>query len=104
MKKSKITVVKRTLNQDLIDVYLSEKFKKDGFEFCEYFKDGQEFIVDDPNVMPDKFCAWAWVDIHRELVTVMSGGNLDWMSKEGSALTCCTDGFRPVVFKIERID
>lgn len=44
MPKCKITVLKRTINRDLIDQYLDDENK--GVKPCEHFKDGQEFIVD----------------------------------------------------------
>ncbi len=31
-------------------------------------------------------------------------GNRPYFGPEGTAITCCTDGFRPVTFKVERID
>ena len=103
MKKCKIIIVKRTINKELIAKYFNPDFCRD-FGLCELFSEGDEFLVDDPNIIPPGFCAWAWHDIHRELVTLMSGGNLDWMKKDGTAITCCTDGFRPVIFKLERTE
>lgn len=104
MKKCKIIIEKRTFNKDLVERYLEKSFQPEEFGLCELFVDGQEFIVDDPNIMPKGFCGWAWVDIHRELVTLMMGGSLDWMKQKGTAITCCTDGFRPVIFRLVRID
>lgn len=104
MFKCRIIVEKRSHFPELIEKYLDRDYQKEGFGPCELFSEGQEFVVSDPNLMPSGFCAWAWVDIHRELTTLMMGGNLDWMNKSGTALTCCTDGFRPVVFRLERIE
>ena len=28
----------------------------------------------------------------------------DWMKDENTMIACCSDGTRPVIFKIERID
>jgi len=110
MEKCKITVLKRTVNQDIADKYLSSEFKEKHPEYyddsgaCSLFQDGQEFIVDNIGVISEKFCAWAWADIQQVLVTVMYGGNLPWMQKSGMAVTCCTDGFRPVIFKVEKVE
>ncbi len=104
MKKCKIIIEKLTYNKELVASYYNQNFQEEFFGPCDMFKVGDSFIVEDPNVMPENFCAWAWVDIHRELVTLMMGGNLDWMNNKGTAITCCTDGFRPVVFKLVRID
>ena len=103
MFNCRITIIKRSHDQDLIDRYLNDSYKNPVFGPCDMFKEGQTFLVTDPNKIPEGFCAWAWSDIHRELITLMSGGNLDWMKSSGSALSCCTDGFRPVIFLLERI-
>jgi len=31
------------------------------------------------------------------------GGDFPWMRQRGTMITCCTDGLRPVVFKLERV-
>jgi uncharacterized repeat protein (TIGR04076 family) len=46
--------------------------------------------------MPEKFCEWAWADIRTYIPMVLGQGN--------PIAVCCTDGFRPVFFKLERID
>ncbi|KQC10588.1 MAG: hypothetical protein APR54_11840 [Candidatus Cloacimonas sp. SDB] len=104
MKSCKIKVIKRNFDQKLVNDYLSDRYKNSGFGPCELFEDNEEFIVTDPNSMPEGFCAWAWSDIQKDLVAIMSGGNFNWMRHKGTALTCCSDGFRPVVFLIEIIE
>lgn len=103
MSKCKITVLKRTLNQDIVDQYAADDLKQKGYGPCDRFRDGQEFILDKPDVVPEGFCGWAFADIQRDLVAIMYGGNLPWI-KGGKAIACCTDGFRPVVFRIERVE
>jgi len=103
MSKCKITVVKRTLQQDLIDENLSDEYKEKGLGPCSLFEDGQEFILEDFPGMPEGFCHWAWADIQRDVVSIFFGSDYPW-AKPGTAITCCTDGFRPVIFKVERID
>lgn len=103
MRACKITVIKRNFDPELVQKYLSKTYIDNGFGPCELFSDQQEFVVSDPNSMPVGFCAWAWSDMQRELITIMSGGNLNWMAEAGTAIVCCTDAFRPVVFKIELI-
>ena len=102
MSKCKITVVKRTINQDLIDEYLSDD--RENFGLCQAYDDGQEFIIESFPLKPDGFCDWAWADIHRDVVAVMFGGSYSWINQPGTAITCCTDGLRPVIFKVERIE
>ena len=62
---------------------------------------GQEFDVDGNK--PEGFCVWAWNDLFKSLSVLHFGGNLPW-AEEGKMIACCTDGIRPVSFKLERID
>jgi uncharacterized repeat protein (TIGR04076 family) len=102
MPTCKITVVKRTLNQDLIDQHVSET--RDSFGRCPVYEDGQEYVIEEFPLKPDGFCDWAWADIHREVVAVMFGSSYPWIRQPGTAITCCTDGLRPVVFRVEAIE
>jgi uncharacterized repeat protein (TIGR04076 family) len=102
MSKCKITVVRRTINQDLIDEYLSDT--RESFGRCQAYEDGQEFVIESFPLKPEGFCDWAWADIHRDIVAVMFGGSYPWIKQPGTAITCCTDGLRPVIFKVERIE
>ena len=103
MPKCKITIIKRTLNKDLINEFLDDNSKD--ISRCDWFKDGQEIEID-PNLsdVPENFCAWAWADIRKEILTVASGGNIPGMKQRGTVITSCTDWFRHVIFKVERID
>jgi len=102
--KCKITVIKRTINQDLIDEYLDRDASKN-LGPCERFVDAQEFIVDGYSAeVPEGFCAWAWADIRRDILSVAAGADMPGMKQKGAVITGCTDWFRPVIFKVERID
>ena len=104
MSKCKITVLRRPVaDQGLVDEYLADSYKEKGFGACTVYKDGQEFVLDSPR-MPEGFCDWAWADIQRDVIAVMFGSDYPWVKQSGTAITCCTDGFRPVVFKVERIE
>lgn len=98
--KVKITVVKKINNKDI--------FGDDppvGFTTtpeCDAFEVGQEFIIE--RHCPPGFCGWAFADIHRDITHLRLGGNYPWMKEEGTTLSCCTDGVRPVIFKLERIE
>ena len=87
----KITVLKRTLNTDW-----SKEFRNSEGKKCDIFKEGQEFIIDSPWSAPNGFCHWAWADIRTFIHLVQEG-------RYETFVSCCTDGFRPVFFKIERI-
>jgi len=101
--RCKITVLKRTFHQDLVDTYLEEGCKPQGP--CECFQEGQEFIVD-PSKAPGEFCnrcPWAWADIYKAILSVASGANMIGAKQPGIVLAGCNDWFRPVIFKIERL-
>ena len=69
---------------------------------CTRVKPGQVFVSRGMQ-MPEGFCSWAWADIQRDVVHLALGGDFPWMKQRGTTLACCTDGLRPVIFKLERI-
>lgn len=89
--KCKITVVKKVVYQDLY-----EKFTGKKGSICGVFEEGQEYMVTSPYRPPENFCAWAWADIRPSIHSVYFGGS-------DSSIVCCTDGFRPVVFNVEKV-
>ncbi len=89
-KGVKITVLKISVQQDLRQ-HSSGEIKP-----CDRFKVGQEFVVKVPWVPPEGFCPWAWADIRTYIHIVHAGGMQQLVG-------CCTDGLRPVFFKIERL-
>jgi uncharacterized repeat protein (TIGR04076 family) len=105
MKPCRITVLKRTINQDLVAEYLNREtdFGKN-FGVCEAFADGQKFEVAAPFQVPDGFCAWAWADLRHDLLSLAIGADLPWIRQSGVAIVGCTDWLRPVYFKLERLD
>ena len=92
----KITVLRRTLTEGLVGPYTEAPWAP-----CERLTDGQQFISKGAN-MPEGFCSWAWSDIQKYVLTLARGGNL-LGPRRGRFVTCCTDGFRPVIFGLERI-
>lgn len=99
--KCKVTVVKRMLNQDLVDEYLA---KPEWMKVCDKIADGQEFVVENPYEKPEGMCASAWADIRTYIIAIASGGRFKFMRNENTILASCTDLFRPVIFKIERME
>jgi uncharacterized repeat protein (TIGR04076 family) len=105
MKKCKITVLKRTINQDLAQEYIAMPVGP-----CESFTEGQEFVFTPIMDRPQGFCDWAWNDIYKTVISLARGGNFsdglfqNWMKDSHSMITCCTDGIRPVIFKVEIFD
>jgi len=41
--------------------------------------------------------------VAEEVAMVMYGATIPWIEQPGYAITCCNDGLRPVLFRIERI-
>ena len=101
MPRCKITVLKRTIHRDLIDEYLDDEYR--GIDLCECFREGQEIEVEDYSVVPEGFCASAWADIRKDMLTVVMGGDMPGIRQSGTIICGCTDWFRPVIFKVERI-
>ena len=98
--KCKITVLKKMLNQDLVEAYLDTE---EEMVACEVFGVGQVFMVDEAFQMPEDFCPWAWADIRHDLMTVFVGGDPPWMKQRGTVITGCTDWFRPVIFEVKQL-
>ena len=103
MSRVRITVLKREYYEDL----LKEHYKPDSTERktgrCGVLGDGQVFETNEACEKPDGFCDWAWADIQRDAVSVSFGVGHPWAAPRPMAVSCCTDGKRPVIFKIEAI-
>jgi uncharacterized repeat protein (TIGR04076 family) len=103
MPRCKITVIKKTINPELAEEYCVSEVSP-----CDCFHEGQEFVCDLKK--PENFCDWAWRDIHPMVAALLTGGNFShglfegWMKGDRTMIGCCTDGIRPVVFRIERLD
>jgi uncharacterized repeat protein (TIGR04076 family) len=98
MKKIRITILKTTINNEYAGEYCSEVVTK-----CPIFKEGAVFVIDKFE-KPEGFCVWAWQDLFYMIHTLWNGGSFDpWYKQKGVVIGCCTDGIRPVFFRIERI-
>ena len=95
----RITVLKTSFNTEFADAY-TEPYQGRPWKPCNLVHEGQEFVSD--GWMPEGFCSHAWADILRYVMVLARGGDFVGV-KSGTFVTCCTDGFRPVFFKIERI-
>ncbi len=87
----KLTVLRRGFEKEFADKYRNGQGAP-----CPRFKDGQDFTITSQWALPTGFCEWAWGDIRTYIHDVFANG--------GTTVACCTDGIRPVFFKIERID
>ena len=101
ISKVKITVLRRT---DTKQIFGDDPPMGQAIEACNLFEVGQEFIVREDGKMPEGFCHWAWNDLYKVIATLSYGGSFPWMKEKGTAVSCCTDGLRPVIFGIRRIE
>ena len=103
MTQCKVTVLRKTINQELAKQYCGDKVT-----LCPCFEVGQEFTCGLGK--PENLCDWAWHDIHPMVAVILTGGNFSrgvfdgWMKDDRTMIGCCTDGVRPVVFRIEKIE
>ncbi|MCD8018232.1 MAG: TIGR04076 family protein [Clostridiales bacterium] len=105
----KITVLETKVFPEYQEQYLADP--KSGP--CPFFKKGDTFLLertpekdDFYHLMDGKFCGEAWDAISRYVYTALQGGSImhGWTNDDRMMISCCNDGTRPVIFKIERID
>ena len=102
VKKVRVTVLKRMSPTDMFKKSPVTVVMKP-FEQCPLFKDGQEFVTQGGR-MPEGFpCTPAWNSVFLDARILSFGGNMPWFKEKGVSITCCPDGLRPVIFKVERI-
>ena len=99
----KISVLKTLYHEDLAQEYRRPDVSAGP---CPFFEEGDEFVVDYLSERPTGFdCDWVWDDIHKVLMVLMLNGDFAaWMKNPSNFITCCTDGIKPVIFRIERIE
>lgn len=113
MPKIKITVLKRFTAKDIFGDRLSLLPENDSIGPCnqihegvEYFSENSELPVginpDDP-ATPLPFCQWAYHDIYRDMNFMLLGSDFSPAFPRVKFKTC-TDGLKPVCFKLECID
>ncbi|MBQ4037192.1 MAG: TIGR04076 family protein [Clostridia bacterium] len=91
----RITVMKKLFHEELVKEYAAGP---EAWTPCTHFEVGQVFetSLESPWEMPAGFCGWAWADLQKLVYGMARGGQETFVS-------CCTDGYRPVVFLLERI-
>lgn len=90
--RCKITVLKKEFAEDLY-----KQYPYGGPHPCGRLEVGQVFYTDIRWDPPEGFCLWAWGDL-RAVIMSIHGGHPSPM------ISCCTDGLRPVTFKLERVE
>lgn len=106
MSRVRITVVEHVVHTELQRQHLNRDQFPEAVGTCPRMQLGKTFIVEGVHpVKPDDFECWdAWIDLQRFLVAVQHGGSFPWMRQPGTAIVSCSDGMRPVSFRIERLD
>ena len=91
----RITVLKKHFHEEFVLKYAADPER---WNECTHFEVGQQFVtpLDAPWEMPPGFCGWAWADIQKLVYGMARGG-------QDAFVTCCTDGYRPVIFCLEKI-
>ena len=100
MKRCRITVMKITRHDDLIERY------ENPIEHACDMRVGEVFITNGKD-KPEGFCDSAWESIFPFVTTLANGGGNfydGWMKNPKSAMISCNDGFRPVSFYIEALE
>jgi len=102
MKNVQIVVIRKEFYPEFADRYLT-----DGREVgpCPLMNVGDEFLYEGSAKMPKGLCPWAWIDIYRGVNALSAGATYTpWNNQNGMQILCCTDGVRPVVFKIVAVN
>lgn len=91
----RITVLKKLFHKELVRQYASDP---PGWGPCDKFEQGDTFVLsgEAPWNKPEGFCGWAWADMQKMAWGMARGGPKRFV-------TCCTDGYRPVLFLLEQI-
>jgi len=99
--KVKITVIKTLGTKELYGDKQPAHSKME--DSCPRCKGGDVFTVPEDGSCPAGFCPWAYADLHRDIMHLRFGGDYPFVEETGTAIQCCTDGLRPVFFKLERL-
>ncbi len=99
MNSVRITVLKREFYPDLAEEYLSEGASVGA---CPLQNEGDVFLYSGGAQRPEGLCPWAWIDLYATILALYSGGDENtWYRSGGTRILCCTDGIRPVVYRLE---
>jgi uncharacterized repeat protein (TIGR04076 family) len=106
--KVKITVLK---TPNIWEGFKEEPIKARYSGPCPIFFEGQEFIVDakQPKITlattstkGTGFCPYAWEALFpMGWKYYEEGANAEWYENDKVVISCCPDGVRPVIFKLE---
>ena len=96
-------MLKKLFDEDLAEEYRRPEIHRGP---CPHFTEGREFIVTKIGERPEGFfCGWAWDSIQKIVLAMMVGGDFGrWMKGGNTSVACCTDGIKPVIFRLERVE
>ncbi|MFX0114065.1 MAG: TIGR04076 family protein [Candidatus Hodarchaeota archaeon] len=100
MTKLKITIAKKFSSEDVFG-HKIKRLSGGTVPICGL--EEREYIVNHQFEMPNDFCGKAWQDMSRELALLWYGVDPEY-TEHNAVYTSCTDGVRPVVFRIERLE
>lgn len=101
MNSVRITVLKREFYPELAEEYLREGAAVGP---CPLHVVGDTYLYTGGAEKPEGLCPWAWTELYNSLSTLYFGGvENEWYRSGGTRICCCTDGIRPVVFKLELV-
>lgn len=100
MYKCKITVLKKTFQEDVAKEYVTDP----NYGPCPVFEEGQSFVTGGifGTDMPEGFCSGAWQALVTPVNVLVGGGKV--LGFDDVHIACCTDGCRPVIFRLERVE
>ncbi|MFW9803229.1 MAG: TIGR04076 family protein [Candidatus Thorarchaeota archaeon] len=101
MARIRITVLKKFNPKDVFGHDITSP-KGDIIPTCYVFEEGEELVVYGLE-KPEKFCGWGWKTVLEDIKILDSGDDVSW-TEPGVIYSSCTDGARPVCFKLERLD
>ena len=101
MTKLKVTVVRCFTNEEIFGDEVPNHLDS-SISPCQQYYPGQVFIMESLD-RPEGFCNWAYDDIYRDMAHLWMDGDFP-VGKPGTMFSSCTDGKKPVVFKLERIE
>src|SRR5512136_2069678 len=105
----KITVVKRLSSEELFKD--NPPVKTSYMTACSIFSDGQVFNVGSTRSrlidykMPEGFCPFAWDALYPWIISLAFRADYSafYPGNPGVSIVPCSDGMRPVIFKLERM-
>ena len=117
--KCTVTVIDKKLYPELQAQYCADR----NSGMCPCYNVGDEFVFERYGAADDFWhiglgtlrrtaggqfpqCSEAWDAISRYIYTALQGGSImhGWMADDRDMIACCSDGTRPVIFRIRRND